>query len=282
MKVLDHGYVRLIDKMGTDEAIIDAARMSVGGGFVSWEAYEGHPKGDAGLLAFLYRHGHTSPFEMCELVVEVRAPILVMRQWMRHRTFSYNEASARYAPMDDAYYLPEPARLRAQSKANKQGSGPAQLSDATVSYLRESFRSEQVRHGLDYQLALDYGLARELARLNAPVSQYTKVRVKGNLRNWLAFLGQRLKPGAQEEIRVYAEAVGALISQHWPRTWALFEEWDLKGQRLSRAQLAAQDRISEDRDALHGALRGVLMALATGQEVELAIDAARRVMDDKL
>lgn len=238
--VLDHGYVKLVDYLGSDEAIIDAARMSVGGGFVSWEPYEGHSKGDAGLLAYLYRHGHSSPFEMGELVLEVYAPILVMRQWMRHRTQSYNEASARYAEMADCYYLPTPDRMQRQGTGNKQGSEGVLLPDAAA-FLIEEFRSEQVRHGLDYHLALDYGLSREVARLNAPVSQYTKVRCKANLKNWLGFLGQRLQPGAQQEIRDYAEVVGKIVAALWPRTWALFEEWDRYGRRLSRTEAAAYD-----------------------------------------
>lgn len=276
-KVLDHGYVKLIDKLGSDESVIDAARMSVGGGFVSWEPYAGHPKGDAGLLEYLYRHGHTSPFEMCELVIEVYAPIFVMRQWMRHRTFSFNEASARYAPMDDAYYLPKAERMRRQSGTNKQGSGDS-LSAGSVSYLVEQFRSEQVRHQLDYALALDYGLSREIARLNAPVSQYTKVRVKGNLRNWLAFLNQRLKAGAQEEIRVYAEAVARRVAELWPRTWALFEEWDRYGRRCSRTELRKMTAAVETRDALRAALRAVLEARESGLDEQLALEQARLVL----
>lgn len=254
--VLDHGYVRLIDKLGSDESIIDAARMSTSGGFVSWEPYEGHPKGDEGLLAFLYRHGHSSPFEMAELVLEVYAPIMVMRQWERHRTQSYNEHSARYAPLPEQYYLPGPARMKRQATANKQASAEP-LPETAALFLIEEFRSEQVRHGLDYQLAIDYGLAREIARLNTPVSQYTKVRCKANLKNWLGFLGQRLKPGAQDEIRAYAEAVAQIVAQLWPRTWALFEEWDRYGRRYSRTEIAEHEALKARVAELEGRLEEI-------------------------
>lgn len=278
--VLDHGYVKLIDKLGTDESIIDAARMSVGGGFVSWEPYAGHPRGDAGLLEYLYRSGHTSPFEMGELVLEVKAPLMVMRQWMRHRTQSYNEASARYAPMVDEYYLPASERMQRQATTNKQGSGDL-LPPGQADFLRDTFRSGQVRHQLDYALALDYGLSREVARVNAPVSQYTRVRCKANLKNWLGFLGQRLKPGAQQEIRVYAEAVGKIIAAHWPRTWALFEEWDRYGQRYSRTMVARHAETALQRDALRVALRNLLEAVASGGSYQAAADEAISVLGDR-
>lgn len=257
-KALDKGYVRLIDHMGEDVSIIDAARMSVGGGFVSWDEYEGHPKGDAGLLDYLYRNAHSSPFEMCELVIEVKAPIFVMRQWMRHRTQSYNEASARYAPMADEYYEPPVSRMVKQSTSNKQGGGEP-MSPGVAPFLADMFRAGQTRHQLDYELALDYGLSREVARVNAPVSQYTLTRCKGNLRNWLLFLGQRLKPGAQQEIREYAEVVAQIVAALWPRTWALFEEWDRYGARYSRTQIAKHVALVKERDALREALRVAVM-----------------------
>lgn len=236
--VLNSGYVQFVDSMGAEESIIEAARQSTGGGFVSWDAYEGHPKGDTGLLSYLYREGHSTPFEMCELLLEVQAPIFVVREWMRHRTLSYNEMSARYVQMPDLHYLPPPERLVTQGKHNKQGSDTHPLPDVVRLDLQDAFRAEQGLVYAGYQKALDQGLAREVARINTPVSRYTRMRVKGNLRNWLNFLRQRMAGNAQLEIREYAEVVGGIVQILWPRTWTLFEEWDLYGKRLSRTEYA--------------------------------------------
>lgn len=238
VRVLDHGYIQFVDSMGTDESIIEAARQSTSGGFVSWEPYEGHPKGDLGLLTYLYREGHTSPFEMCELLIEVQAPILVVREWMRHRTLSYNEMSARYVQMPNLHYLPPPERLVKQGKHNKQGSAEEPLDDYTMEYLRSGFQREQESLYEGYETALSKGLTREVARINTPVSRYTRMRVKGNLRNWLHFLRQRMATNAQQEIRAYAEVIGGMVKDCWPRTWSLFEEWDLYGKKLSRTEYA--------------------------------------------
>lgn len=236
VRVLDHGYIRFVDSMGTDESIIEAARQSTSGGFVSWEPYEGHPKGDLGLLTYLYREGHTSPFEMCELLLEVQAPIFVVREWVRHRTFSFNELSARYVQMPNLHYIPPPERMVRQGKHNKQGSAEEPLSDYTMEYLRISFQREQESLYDGYETALSKGLTREVARVNTPVSRYTRMRVKGNLRNWLHFLRQRMAGNAQQEIRAYADVIGGIVKDRWPRTWSLFEEWDLYGHKLSRTE----------------------------------------------
>jgi len=236
IKVLDHGYVKLIDSMGSDEAIIEAARMSTGGSFVSWDPYEGHPKGDAGLLSYLYRNQHMTPFEMGDLIVEVQAPIFVVREWMRHRTFSFNEASARYAQMPDLHYLPPNERLVRQDSVNKQA-GSQELIHPDAQDLATLFlKSEQEAVYGHYETMLRAGLAREVARINAPVSRYTRFRVKANLRNWLQFLALRLPENAQYEIRVFAEAVAQLVKAKWPRTYALFEEHTLHGKHLSRTE----------------------------------------------
>ena len=235
-KVLDHGYVKYIDAMGNDESIIEAARMSTNGGFVSWEPYEGHPKGDAGLLSYLYRNQHMTPFEMCDLIIEVRAPIFVAREWMRSRTQSYNEASARYAVMPDWHYIPEIDRMVKQSSGNKQAGGVERLSVVDSIVVQDTIASEQRRIYEGYSQALDKGLAREVARINTPVSRYTKFRAKANLRNWLQFLHLRMAENAQMEIRVYANAVAELVKEFWPRTYALFEEHTLHGKHLSRTE----------------------------------------------
>ena len=279
--VLNHGYVKLIDKMGTDESVIDAARQSTNGSFVSWDPYEGHPRGDAGLLEYLYREQHATPFEMAELVLEVRAPIFVVREWHRHRTQSYNEASARYAPMEDLHYLPPPGRMQRQSRTHKQSSAGELLAPEAASFLRSEFESAQKRVFRDYQLALDYGLAREVARINTPVSRYTRFRAKANLRNWLGFLTLRLRPNAQDEIRVYAEAVAQIVAQLWPRSWALFEEYDRYGRRYSRTEIAKHVELVQERNRLRAALRNLLDAHANGAGLDASIDEALSALGDR-
>lgn len=234
--VLDHGYVLAVDSMGTEESIIEAARQSTGGGFVSWGPYEGHPKGDTGLLQYLYREAHSTPFEMCELLLEVQLPIFVAREWMRHRTLSYNEMSARYVQMPNIHYVPSKDRMVRQGRHNKQSSSSELLDESAADTLLDCFQKEQQAVYEMYAEAINEGLVREVARLNTPVSRYTRMRVKGNLRNWLNFLKLRMAPNAQYEIRVYANAIADIVKAKWPRTWELFEEWDLYAKKLSRSE----------------------------------------------
>lgn len=234
--VLDHGYVKYIDHMGSDESVIEAARMSTNGSFISWDAYEGHPKGDAGLLTFLYKHKHLSPYEMGDLILEVQAPIFVVREWFRHRALSVNEASARYAVMPDLHYVPPVERLVKQDTKNKQAGASDLLDSEVACQILGLLKEEQRLVYDDYSAMLDEGLAREVARINTPVSRYTRFRAKANLRNWLGFLLLRMPENAQQEIRVYAEVVGQIVKVIWPRTWALFEEYDLYGLHLSRTE----------------------------------------------
>lgn len=243
--VLDGGYVKLIDWMGNEESIIEAARMSTDGGFVSWEPYENHPKGDQGLLSYLWREGHHTPFEMCELLLEVEAPVFVLREWMRHRSFSYNELSARYTQMPNKHYVPPADRMVRQGVRNKQGSSSEALDPAVAHVLQDCFRREQQAIYEMYEDALNEGLVREVARINTPVSRYSRMRVKGNLRNWMHFLELRTAPNAQAEIRQYAEAISDIVLDLWPRTYVLFEEWNRYGARLSRSQYAEYMALKE-------------------------------------
>lgn len=259
LKVLDHGYITLIETMGSDERIIEAARMSTGKGFISWDPYwrcktcgsvvppqkegsplpmcsetkaacdfEKFPRGDLGLLDTLWRNKHTSPFEMCEIVFEAQAPLFVVREWQRHRTQSYNEFSARYAQMPDLHYVPEKKRIQKQSTTNKQASGGAVNEEDAQTFIDEC-TVDQERLYIQYEEWLELGVAKELARINTPSSRYTKFRAKANLLNWFRFLNLRRRPNAQEEIRVYANAMGMLIKQAFPKTYALFAEYDLYG-----------------------------------------------------
>lgn len=280
-KVLDKGYVKLIDCMGTDESIIEAARMSVGRGFISWEPYERctkceacyqprpdgltyafhpaaphpmwthndksgcgecglhlakMPRGDLGLLETLWSSGHSTPFEMVELAIEVQAPLMVFREWHRHRTQSYSEFSARYAQMPNLHYLPELSRVQKQSKTMRQGSGEA-LPEADAQAWLDGVRMDQEDIYSNYNTAIEHGIANELARINTPVSRYSKMRAKTDLRNWFGFLALRLAPTAQYEIRQYAEAVAKIIKALWPRSYALFEEHTLGAVRFSATEI---------------------------------------------
>lgn len=265
VKVLDEGYVTFIDSMGTDETIVEAARMSTGKGFISWSPYErcdacgevrfpdqeqkrdvliacsnhkfvNYPQGDGGLLDNLWRNKHATPFEMVEFAFEVQAPIMVFREWHRHRTQSFNEFSARYAQMPNIHYVPDESRFQKQSTHNKQGSAE-QVEDGLARQLREFIETEQEAIYKNYEGMVNKGLAKEVARLNTPVSRYSKMRVKTDLRNWLAFCNLRMRPGAQLEIRLYAGIVLDFIRQVCPKTVFLFEEYDLYGCYLSRTEL---------------------------------------------
>ncbi len=224
MQVLDEGYVKLVESWGSDEAIIEAARMSTNKGFNGWGTKES--PGDEKLLAYLYNHKHSTPFEMAGLIVEVKAPLFVFREWHRHRTQSYNEMSARYIPMPDEHYLPTVVRIVSGSTAstrNKQAQGmgrkiePEDAQDWILQLQQLYDAAQEV-----YQSGLDAGVPKELARLAVLVARYSRMRASANLRNWLAFLTLRQAPAAQWEIREYANAVGSLIAEKFPRTWSLY------------------------------------------------------------
>ena len=247
--VLDHGFIQLIDIMGCDERIVEAARQSTGKGFLGWGPLHGDdcqldkdgfgslgewvpgqctckPKeGDEKLLRYLWKNRHTSPFEQCDLSVAVQAPIMVFREWHRHRTQSYNEFSARYAQMPNNHYLPTLERIKLTSSTNKQAQGVAPLADdqAVQAWLK---RAEQLQQAVysHYEQGLDLGLPKEVARLNTPVSRYSRMVAKGNLLNWLKFLDLRMDVNAQWEIRQYANVIGSIVEKHFPRTWVLFNE----------------------------------------------------------
>lgn len=224
MKVLDHGYVNLVESWGSDERIIEAARMSTDKGFKGWGTPD--KPGDERLLAYLYRNKHATPFEMAGLIVEVKAPIFVFREWHRHRTQSFNEMSARYIPIPDEHYTPDLQRIIDGSKetGNKQAAGTTPLdkpaSQAWLEKLGSLYRdAESV-----YQQGLQSGVPKELARIVMPVARYSRMRASANLRNWLAFLTLRQAENAQWEIRQYADAVGKLVAEKFPRTWELYLE----------------------------------------------------------
>lgn len=221
--LLDHGYVSLVESWGSDERIIESARVSTNKGFIGWGDDE--KSGDEKLLKYLWSHGHMTPFEMCGFSVEVMAPIFVVREWQRHRTQSYSELSARYTPVPNVNYIPSIERLTMGfDNNNKQassvpGSNPLTREEAVLFRHQLRYHYDQAEHV--YRQALSAGVPKELARVHLPVGRYTRMRASANLRNWLDFLRQRMAPDAQWEIRQYANAIGGFVGKIYPRTWEL-------------------------------------------------------------
>jgi thymidylate synthase (FAD) len=183
--------------------------------------------GDEKLLKFLSDNHHDTPFEMAGMVIEVQAPIFVFREWHRHRTQSYNEMSARYTPLPDVNYIPTVERLMVNSKTNKQAgtvAGAAELTEFRANEFRNRLAALYESAETLYQEALSDGVPKELARVHLPVGRYSRMRASANLRNWLAFLTLRMDSKAQYEIRMYANAVGNLIAERFPRTWEVFSD----------------------------------------------------------
>lgn len=277
VEVLDHGYVGLVESWGSDERIIESARMSTSKSFEGWaplcvdcvgasgKLLEPQPgegascsrcgsgallySGDEKLLRRLYTEGHSTPFEFAGITIEVQAPIVVFREWHRHRVpFGYSELSARYTPLPDVSYVPSIERLLEAPDAGNRQAGVIKGAGALTEEGAEEFQrrlvavydaAEQL-----YRWALGAGVRKELARLPIAVGRYSRMRVTGNLRGWLNFLRLRLAPTAQWEIRQYADVVATLIASEFPRTYALFTE-PPKADRLA-AELEAS-RAAEER-----------------------------------
>lgn len=229
-KLLDNGYLKLVDWMGDDLSPLEAARMSTDNPTGVDE------KKDDGLRDYMWRNHHTSPFEFIELVVEVQCPLFVRSQWHRHRTQTYNEFSGRYSEMPDLCYTPKTYRIKGKGNLNKQGSEGELSEEIRSEFLtRVTLARKQVRQA--YEWAQKNGIANEIARIDIPLSQYTKFRAKANLLNWFRFLTLRMDSHAQEEIRVYANAVAELIKQLFPKCWAVYEEHTLHGRHFSRSEM---------------------------------------------
>jgi thymidylate synthase (FAD) len=252
VRVLDHGYVKFIESWGSDERIIESARMSTGKGFRSWYPYEectvpgcecwwfdGDPRpcinhegmpsrhakvGDAGLLKFLWDKQHTTPVEMAGMQIEVQAPIMVFREWQRHRTQSYSEASARYGLLPCFDYTPTVERMMRNAGGNKQaaavdGSDPLTRENAEM-WLRNLAQVQRNAETV-YQQGLKMGVPKELARLSVTLGRYSKMRAQAVLLNWLKFLRLRYSGDAQYEIMKYAEVIRGMLQTKFPRTMEL-------------------------------------------------------------
>ena len=227
---LDKGFVRLIDVMGDDAAIVQAARVSYGSG--TKKVLE-----DRGLIRYLLRHAHTTPFEMVEFKFHVKLPIFVARQWIRHRTANVNEYSGRYSEMKDEFYTPNPNDIRPQSVLNKQGRSEETLPDGMAEQAANAFKAGQDEAYAQYQEFLEQGIAREIARINLPVSNYTEWYWKIDLHNLFHFLRLRIDSHAQYEIRVFAEAIAELVKPFVPHAWEAFEDYVLNAHRMTAPEL---------------------------------------------
>ena len=227
---LDKGFVRLIDVMGDDNAIVQAARVSYGSG--TKKVHE-----DRGLIRYLMRHLHTTPFEMVEFKFHIKLPIFVARQWIRHRTANVNEYSGRYSEMKDEFYVPDPEQVRAQSATNKQGRADESFAPEEAARIREMMRTTQESLYGEYQELLDTNLAREIARINLPVSNYTEWYWKIDLHNLFHFLRLRIDAHAQYEIRVYGEAMASIVKAAVPLAYEAFEDYIVNSQKFSAQEL---------------------------------------------
>ncbi|HEX9446419.1 MAG TPA: FAD-dependent thymidylate synthase [Dongiaceae bacterium] len=236
--LLDHGFVRVIDYMGDDSAVVQAARVSYGKG--TKKVTE-----DRGLIHYLMRHRHSTPFEMCEIKFHVKLPIFVARQWIRHRTANVNEYSARYSILDREFYIPAPEQLAAQSASNRQGRGNV-LQGAEAARVLDLLKADSGRAYDDYAWMLNesedgsvvdpdrQGLARELARMNLSLNFYTQWYWKVDLHNFMHFLSLRADAHAQYEIRVYADAMLDVLRRWVPLSAEAFDQHRLHAVTLSK------------------------------------------------
>jgi thymidylate synthase (FAD) len=250
--VLDHGFIRVVDYMGDDTSIVQSARVSYGKGTKKVST-------DNGLIKYLMRHWHSTPFEMCEIKYHVKLPIFIARQWIRHRTANINEYSARYSILDKEFYLPEPKHLAAQSKSNRQGRGDVIEGDQAKQVL-ELLKNDAERTYNDYEMMLNerydgtiidekkIGLARELARMNLTLNTYTQWYWKIDLLNLMNFLRLRADDHAQYEIRAYADAILETVKKWVPITYEAFIDYRVGGAEISaKGKIVIQKLISGEK-----------------------------------
>lgn len=271
--VLDHGFVRVIDYMGDEAAVVQAARVSYGKGTKT-------VSDDRGLIRYLISHKHSTPLEMCEIKLHMKLPVFVARQWIRHRTASVNEYSARYSILDREFYLPGPEEMARQSKTNNQGRSTELLDSNTAREIREQWQREATQAYLLYEAiskSLDdggeVGLARELARIGLPLSIYTQWYWKVDLHNLMHLLRLRMDSHAQYEIRVYADTIARFVQGWVPHVWEAFEDYVLEAHTFSRQQMRVLRDLVEDR-LLH--VDDAVLDDLTAREKRELISALRR------
>ncbi len=274
-RVLDAGFVRLVDYMGDDAAIVQAARVSYGKG--TKRVHE-----DRALVRYLMRHSHTTPFEMCEIKLHVRVPMDVWRQWIRHRTANVNEYSTRYSEAIDAAQATPPDAWRLQSAGNRQGSSGLLQPDAGAR-LSEEEASLQRRARDVYQARIAAGVAREQARKDLPLSTYTEAYWKIDLHNLLHFLDLRMDPHAQQEIRAYADVIGHEIVARWvPVAWDAFLDYRRHAVHLSRMETAIVGALASGDPERARALAAETGMLNRDAEGRLRANRERRELEEKL
>ncbi len=232
IKVLDKGFVRLVDYMGGDQRIVQAARVSYGSGTKSYRQ-------DRGLIHYLIKNWHTSPFEQVQLTFHTKMPIFVARQWVRHRTARLNEISGRYSVMKDEFYVPAPEHIRPQSENNKQGRSEDRFTSEQEQEIIGLFANEQKSVYQNYEKLLELNVAREIARNNLPLSLYTEWYWQIDLHNLFHFLRLRMDAHAQYEIRVFAEAISMCAKAVAPIAYEAFEEHILGSVSFSKAECEA-------------------------------------------
>ncbi len=232
IKCLDKGFVRLIDVMGDDTAIVQAARVSYGKGTKSITE-------DRSLIRYLMRHKHTSPLEMVEFKFHVKLPIFIARQWIRHRTASVNEYSGRYSEMRDDFYIPELCQIKPQSLINKQGRAQDCLEPEKAAMIADKMENTQKLLFNEYTEFLENDVAREIARINLPLSTYTEWYWKIDLHNLFHFLRLRMDSHAQYEFRVYGKAIAEIISKYVPLAYEAFEDYTLNSVTFTKAEFEA-------------------------------------------
>ena len=235
-KCLNCGFVRLVDYMGDDAAIVQAARTSYGQGTKTNSE-------DRALIRYLMRQKHTSPFEMVEFKFHIKLPIFIARQWIRHRTANVNEYSGRYSEMRDEFYIPEPEVIKMQSSDNKQGRAEEMLPTNYTNEVINNFSSFQKDAYCEYKKNVDEGLAREIARINLPLSIYTEWYWKIDLHNLFHFLKLRMDKHSQYEIRVYANTIADILKECVPLAYEAFEDYQLNSFSLSKAEQKAISKL---------------------------------------
>ena len=237
IKCLDQGFIRLVDYMGGDDAIVQAARVSYGKGTKNVNQ-------DRGLIRYLMRHRHTTPFEMVEMKWHCKMPIFVARQWIRHRTANVNEYSLRYSEPRDEFYVPNMEDIRFQSVTNKQGGEEREVPEEVAKKVIDIISTKNDAAFSDYEFMNEEGIARELARIGLPVSLYTEWYWKNDLHNTLHFLGLRMDDHAQYEIRNYANAMAHIVKKVAPIAYEAFEDYVLNSEHLSGLEIKALRDIS--------------------------------------
>lgn len=261
-KVLDDGFIRVVDYMGSDESIVQAARVSYGKGTKKVSE-------DRGLIRYLLRHQHTTPFEMCEIKFHVRVPMDCWRQWIRHRTANVNEYSTRYSLAIDAAQRAGEGQWRIQSKDNKQGSDGFFDAEAGKRFSDQELQLQNMARNV-YEERVNAGMAREQARKDLPLSTYTEAYWKVDLHNLLHFLWLRMDPHAQYEIRAYASIIGNEIVKRWvPTAWEAFQDYKVKASSLSHIEIEIIRALNAGgKEAAVEAARSFGLLPPAGQEIK--------------